>query len=232
MNNKKLVVSPRVIFQVLFFIVFLPFLPLIFSWRWDWWEAWIFGILSIVNFVVSRVLAIRRHPDLAVERSQIMQQEDTKTWDKTLLTLMGYSWIFTLLVIGFDELMGWSAGFGMAVKMIALVIILGGYALSTYALIENRFFSGVVRLQTDRGQKIISSGPYRWMRHPGYAGGMLVYLATPFLLDSIYAFLPAAITTGIMVVRTALEDRFLQEELEGYDEYAKQVRYRLLPGVW
>ena len=104
--------------------------------------------------------------------------------------------------------------------------------LASYALIENRFFSGMVRLQIDRGQKVVSSGPYRWMRHPGYAGALLTYLATPLFLDSLWAFLPVVALLIVLVIRTALEDRTLGAELEGYRDYAQRVRYRLLPGVW
>jgi protein-S-isoprenylcysteine O-methyltransferase Ste14 len=113
-----------------------------------------------------------------------------------------------------------------------LVAILAGYAWASYALLENRFFSGVVRIQSERGHHVVSSGPYRWMRHPGYAGALLAALATPVFLDSRWAFLPAVLLTAILVVRTALEDRVLHDELAGYREYAERVRYRLLPGVW
>ena len=112
------------------------------------------------------------------------------------------------------------------------MIILTGFALGTYALVENRFFSSVVRIQTDRGHQVVSSGPYRWMRHPGYTGGILTYLATPIFLDSNWAFLASLVITILLIVRTALEDRTLQTELEGYNEYAEEVRFRLLPGVW
>ncbi len=110
--------------------------------------------------------------------------------------------------------------------------MLGGYALTSYALVENRFFSGMVRLQTDRGQTVVSSGPYRWMRHPGYAGALLVYLVTPLFFDSALAYLPTLLVIGLYVLRTSLEDGFLQEELAGYRDYATRVRYRLLPGIW
>ena len=117
-------------------------------------------------------------------------------------------------------------------KILALVIILAGYALGSYALIENRFFSGMVRIQTDRGHQVVSSGPYRWMRHPGYVGAMLTYLATPIFLDSFWALLPAFFLLVVIVVRTSLEDQVPQDELDGYREYSQIVRYRLLPGVW
>jgi len=107
-----------------------------------------------------------------------------------------------------------------------------GYALGSYALIENAYFSGVVRIQADRGQHVVSSGPYRWLRHPGYAGTLLAYLATPFLLDSAWALLPALFLAAVLILRTRLEDQTLQAELDGYRDYAQRVRYRLLPGVW
>jgi protein-S-isoprenylcysteine O-methyltransferase Ste14 len=136
------------------------------------------------------------------------------------------------LIAGLDALFGWSPPFSLPLKILSLVIILAGYALGSYALIENRFFSGMVRIQADRGHQVVTSGPYRWMRHPGYAGALLAYLATPLFLDSGWAFLPAVLIVIVLIIRTRLEDRALQDELEGYAEYAKRVRYRLLPGVW
>jgi protein-S-isoprenylcysteine O-methyltransferase Ste14 len=136
------------------------------------------------------------------------------------------------LVAGLDALLDWSPTFSLSVKILSLAVILAGYALASYALIENRFFSGMVRIQTDRGHHVVSSGPYRWVRHPGYAGSLLAYLATPLFLDSRWAFLPAVFITIILVIRTDLEDRTLQDELEGYRDYTRGVCYRLLPGVW
>jgi len=97
---------------------------------------------------------------------------------------------------------------------------------------ENRYFSGVVRIQSDRGQQVISTGPYRMVRHPGYSGGLLTYLAVPIFLDSLWAFVPVVLLVIILVVRTRLEDKLLQEQLEGYRDYAGRVRSRLLPGIW
>ena len=232
MSDQQRTITPRVIVQLLFFIVFIPFLPLLISRHWDWWEAWIYAILSILGFAISRVLAARRHPDLIAERARYMQHENAKPWDKRLAPLLGIGGGLVLLVAGLDELFGWSPAFSLPLKILSLMIILAGYVLGSYALIENRFFSGMVRLQTDRGQQVVSSGPYRWMRHPGYAGALLTYLAIPIFLDSSWAFLPTVFITIVLVIRTALEDRFLQDELEGYRDYVKRVRYRLLPGVW
>ena len=232
MTSQPKIISPRVIVQYLFLVVVIPFLPLLISGRWDWWEAWVYAIISILGFAISRVRSTRRHPDLIAERARYMQHENAKPWDKRLAPLLGLGGILIMVVAGMDALFGWSPTFSLPLKILALLIILAGYALGSYALIENRFFSGMVRLQTDRGHQVVSSGPYRWMRHPGYAGALLTYLATPLFLDSLWAFLPTVLITIVLVIRTALEDRFLQDELEGYRDYARRVRDRLLPGVW
>ena len=232
MNNQQRTISPRVVVLMLFFVVVIPFLPLLISWRWDWWEAWVYAIIGIVGFAISRALAARRHPDLLAERARFMQHENAQPWDKLLAPLVGLGSGLVPLVVGLEALFDWSSTVSWPVKILALVIILAGYALASYALIENRFFSGMVRIQTDRGHHVVSSGPYRWLRHPGYAGALLTYLATPLFLDSRWAFLPAVFVTILLVIRTGLEDRVLQAELEGYRDYVRQVRYRLLPGVW
>ena len=221
MNSQQRTISPRVVILMLFFIVVIPFLPLLISWRWDWWEAWVYAIIGILGFAISRALAARRHPDLLAERARFMQHENAKSWDKFLAPLLGLGGGLILLVAGLDMLFDWSPTFSLPVKIVSLVIILAGYALGSYALIENRFFSGMVRIQTDRGHQVVSSGPYRWMRHPGYAGALLTYLATPLFLDSRWAFLPTVFIMILLVIRTALEDRVLQDELAGYRDYVR-----------
>lgn len=230
--QQKILSSPRVVIQLLFFVVVIPFLPLLISRRWEWWEAWMYAIIYILGFVISRALAAHRHPDLLAERARFMQHENAKLWDKWLAPLVGLGGGLIPLVAGLDTLFGWSLRFSLPVKILALAVILAGYAIGSYALIENRFFSGMVRIQTERGHHIVSSGPYSWLRHPGYAGAILTYLATPIFLDSGWAFLPATLFTILLVIRTALEDRVLQAELIGYRDYTTRVHYRLLPGVW
>src|SRR3972149_5549878 len=157
MNNQQRIITPRVIVQMLFFVVVIPFLPLLISRRWDWWEAWVYAFIGILSFAISRVLVARRYPDLIAERARIMQHEDAKPWDKLLAPLLGLGGGLVLLVAGLEALLDWSATFSLPVKIVSLVIILAGYVLGSYALIENRFFSGMVRIQTDRGHQDISS---------------------------------------------------------------------------
>jgi len=231
MENQK-TFTPRTVLLMLFFIIVIPFLPLLISQRWGWLEAWVYAIVAILGFAVSRALTARRHPDLLAERARFLQHEDAKAWDKLLSPLVGLGGGLIPLVAGLDALYEWSPTFDFETKIISLAILLIGYIISSYALIENRFFSGMVRIQTDRGHHVVSSGPYRWVRHPGYAGALLTYLVTPLFLDSVWAYLPVFFITGILFFRTALEDRTLQDELAGYREYARRVRYRLIPGIW
>ena len=234
MNNQHQAITFRVIVPLLFVIVIVivSLLPLLISGRWNWLEGWIYALVNILGFVMSRALAARRHPDLLAERARMMQHTDATSWDKRLAPMVVVGGMLIAPVVGLDARFDWSPTFSSTVKIISLIIMLGGFALGSYALIENRFFSGVVRIQTDRGHHVISSGPYRWVRHPGYAGAIMNYLATPLFLDAVWAFVPAVLVTILLVIRTRLEDKTLQTELEGYHEYASRVRYRLLPRIW
>jgi protein-S-isoprenylcysteine O-methyltransferase Ste14 len=231
-SHQQSPITLRVIVLMLFFIVGVPFFPLLISWRWGWWEAWAYAVIGILGFAISRALAARRNPDLLRERARFMRHDNAKPWDKLLAPLVGLGGGLIPLVAGLDARFGWSPAFSVPVKIASLAVIVAGYVLASYALVENRFFSGMVRIQTDRGHQVVSSGPYRWMRHPGYAGALLAYFATPVLLDSFWALLPVALVTGVLLLRTALEDRTLHDELPGYRDYAARVRYRLLPGIW
>lgn len=225
-------ITPGTVLLLLVFIVVVPLSPLLISWRWGWWEAWVYAAVAILGFVVSRALAARHHPDLLAERGRFLRHENAEPWDRVLAPLLGLGSGLIPLMAGLDARFGWSAPFSLPLKIAAMDLILAAYVLGSYALIENAYFSGMVRMQTDRGQRVVTSGPYRWVRHPGYAGSLVVYVATPVFLDSAWAFVPAAFLVLVLVIRTGLEDRTLREQLEGYKEYAREVRSRLVPGVW
>ena len=226
--------TPRTIVQLVLVLVVMPLLPMIISGAWGWWEAWIYAGVSFFGFIVSRRLASRRHPDILAERARSMGLENAKSWDKILAPSMALGSVMPLAVAGMDKLFGWTGidPFGLAVKIISLIVILLGYVLGSWALVENKFFSGVVRIQNDRGHHVVTTGPYRFIRHPGYSGSLLVYLMAPLFLDSLWAFIPTVLLVGIVFLRTSLEDRTLQDELPGYKEYAQKAHYRLLPGIW
>jgi len=232
MSAQTKLLTGRTVMRLIVVLIVFPLIPMILSGDWAWWEAWAYAILNILSFVASRVLAAQRHPDLLAERARSIDLQGAKSWDKILAPMLAFGNLLILIVAGLDRLFDWTLPFSPGTKIVALIVMLLGYLLGSWALIENRFFSGVVRIQTDRGHRVVSTGPYRLIRHPGYAGALWAYLAIPLLLDSAWAFIPALLLVGVLVLRTALEDRTLQEELPGYKEFARKTRFRLIPWVW
>jgi protein-S-isoprenylcysteine O-methyltransferase Ste14 len=213
--------------------LFIPILLFICAGDLGWWQAWIFSLLIMAVGILSSLWAERRHPGLLVERTRSYSAQDVKPWDKVLAPLMAVSISFPLVIVaGLDHRFGWSPVFPLWLSILGLVLISLGYFLAAWALAENRFFSGTVRIQTERGHAVCDSGPYRIMRHPGYAGNILPLPGIVLALGSVWTLIPAAVALIITVTRTALEDRTLQEELLGYRDYAKRVRYRLFPGIY
>ena len=198
-----------------------------------WWQAWVFSLLFVAAGLGGRFLAERRHPGLLAERQNIDNIQTVKAWDKVLAPLMALSLSLPLVIVaGLDHRFGWSPAFPLWLILLGFFLIAFGYAFAVWALVENRFFSSVVRIQTDRGHVVCDSGPYRIVRHPGYGGNILPLLGIVLALSSLWTLIPAAAALVIAVIRTALEDRTLQEELPGYKEYARRVRYRLLPWIY
>ena len=198
-----------------------------------WWQAWVYSLLFVAAGLGGRLLAERRHPGLLAERQNIDNIQTVKAWDKVLAPLMALSIGLPLVIVaGLDHRFGWSPAFPLWLILLGFFLIAFGYAFAVWALVENRFFSSVVRIQTDRGHVVCDSGPYRIVRHPGYAGNILPLLGIVLALSSLWTLIPAAVALAIAVIRTALEDRTLQEDLPGYKEYARLVRYRLFPGIY
>ncbi len=222
-------ISPKILLQLILVLVVVPFLPMLIPWRWGWWEAWVYALVNIIGFIASRTMISE---DLRRERARATEHENIEPWDLKLVKLISLGLLSVPLSVGLEARFGSLVTFGLSVKLIAIALLLGGYAFATWALVTNRFFSGVVRIQEDRGHEVVDSGPYRIVRHPGYLGTLIVYLGTPLLLDSIWTYLPVLLLTSVFVRRTALEDLTLQEKLPGYAEYTQRTRYRLLPGVW
>ena len=232
MNTQAKFMSIRTIVQLVLVLIVMPLLPMLISGAWAWWEAWIYAVLTFFGFMISRGLASRRHPDILDERARSMGLQGAKSWDKILAPVVALGSFVILIVAGVDKLNGWTAPYSITAKIATVIVIVLGYALGTWALVENKFFSGIVRIQSDRGHRVVTTGPYRFVRHPGYAGALWTYLAMPILLDSIWAFIPALLLVFALVLRTSLEDQTLQAELPGYKEYTQKTRYRLFPGIW
>lgn len=224
--------TPKTVLRLALILLIFPLIPMLISGVWAWWEAWVYAGLNVLGFIVSRALAVRRTPDILIERARSMELPDAKPWDKVLAPLLAFGGLLILIVAGLDKLWGWTSPYPLTAKLVSVSVMILGYACSSWALIENKFFSGVVRIQTDRGHYVVTTGPYRFVRHPGYAAALWTYLATPILLDSAWAFIPTALLIGILILRTSLEDRTLQAELPGYKEFTQKTRYRLIPWIW
>ncbi len=162
-----------------------------------------------------------------------MDREDVSPADKFLVSLIAiFGPIVVLLVAGLDHRFGWTHPLPPLVPWIALFLAALGILLGTWAMLENRYFSAVVRIQKDRKQTVVSTGPYRFVRHPSYIGGVVVFLCIPFILNSYWALIPAGVIIAGYLIRTAMEDRKLRAELEGYSDYARRVAWRWIPGIW
>jgi protein-S-isoprenylcysteine O-methyltransferase Ste14 len=231
-KNQQSASFVRAAVMLLIGLVLIPLLPVLISGRLGWWQVWVLAAVVILSFLVSRAVAARRNPGILAERASYGRHENVQPWDRWLSPLTAFGSAFILLAAGLEARFNGPAGFSFAVQVPGMALILFGYGLASYAFVENAFFSGTVRLQTERGHHVISSGPYGWVRHPGYAGSLLASLGMPLWLDSAWSFLPAAAVAALIFLRTRLEDRFLQESLPGYRNYARKVRYRLLPGIW
>ncbi len=200
---------------------------------WGWWQAWIYSAVLVAAGVLGRMEAEKRHPGLMAERTSLDKAASIKPWDKVLSPLMSLSVGFPLhIVAALDHRNGWSAALPLWLNLLGLVLCTAGYAFAIWALVENRFFSSVVRIQADRGHTVCDSGPYRFVRHPGYIGNILPLPGIVLALSSLWTILPAAFALVVIILRTVLEDRTLQAKLPGYKEYAGRVRYRLVPGVF
>ena len=211
----------------------IPLVLLISGWDIGWWQAWLYSALIITAGIAPRILAEKRHPGLLAERGKFGKAQGIKSWDKVLAPLMALSMTFPLYIVaGLDHRFGWSPVFPVGLHILGFLLIGLGYAFAGWALVENRFFSSVVRIQTDRGHAVCDSGPYRIVRHPGYAGNVLALPGIVLALGSVWTIIPGIAALIITLTRTALEDKTLKEELQGYKSYASRVRFRLIPGIY
>ena len=225
--------SRFVVFGMIWGIVWLAILGLILyatSGQWNWPLAWAYLGFHAAILVAGSFLAIHRDPEFTSERTQA--KEGTKIWDKWLSgPLFSPLWLAIYVVAGLDKRHGWSPGL-TPVAIAAVVVSALGYLIPVWAMATDRFYGRYVRIQTDRGHTVVTTGPYRFVRHPAYAGLILFMLASALALESLWALIPAATVVVVLILRTALEDRTLLAELAGYREYAQRTRYRLLPGLW
>ena len=202
--------------------------------RLDLPRAWLFVAVSFVWMSGNVVVLALADPELLNHRGEWKKKKDAKAWDrKLLLPVFG---VFGMCVLPF--VMGLDVGryhwsnLGLWATVLGVALFSLGWILLTWAMLVNTHFEATVRIQTDRDHRVVTAGPYAVVRHPGYVGASLWALGSPLIVGSAYGLIPAAITAGLLVLRTGLEDKTLQAELAGYADYAQRVHYRLLPGIW
>lgn len=211
--------------MVLVFSV-LVFLP---AGRLDWTLGWIYMGLVALNVIITWGCLLRWNPVLIERRMRFAK--GTKTWDKVWAVLYAPVFIAVYVVAGIEVREGVSS-LPWITWLLGLGIFVPGSALPIWSMVVNPFFEKTVRIQTEHGHRVVDTGPYAYVRHPGYAGFIGWILSTPLLLGSAWATIPALLAVVGIVIRTALEDRTLRAELPGYSEYSERVRFRLIPGIW
>ncbi len=195
-----------------------------------WLRGWIWVLSTLLLEIVTLMVLAERAPETLNQRG---------TWHagvKPFEKLFIFCWLLvgeliTPIIAGLDRRFEWSQ-LPMALLYCGIFLIALAWPFGTWAMIVNEHFEQFVRIQTDRQHQVVTSGPYRIVRHPGYGAIIVGAVAMPLILGSWWTFIPAGAMILLFIIRTALEDRTLRQELEGYEAYAQQVRYRLLPGLW
>lgn len=215
---------------VAIFFVLIAVILFLAAGRLNWTWAWVYLGICLVSVLINAPIMLRTSPETIAERGEF---RITEKWDKVVSGLYALAMYFALpLVAGLDVRFDWPPDLSVAWHVAGAVVLAVGLGLGSWAMIANAYFSTAVRIQSDRGHTVCSSGPYRFVRHPGYAGFILQALGVPILLGSLWALIPGLTATVLMIIRTSFEDRMLQAELTGYQDYVQKVRYRLVPGIW
>jgi protein-S-isoprenylcysteine O-methyltransferase Ste14 len=220
--------------RVFLFLLMLPpyialfvFLP---AGTWGWIRGWLFVVAFLAVTLVIFLYLWRVNPEVVIARSR--PHQGTKRWDTALLWLLLPAMMAIMPVAALDDgryhwfpLPWWACVTGYSLFFL-------GIGLTTWAEAVNKFFEPTVRIQTDRGHIVIETGPYALVRHPGYAGATVMAVGIALCLGSLYALIPAVLTSLLLILRTQWEDQTLQAELTGYSNYARRVRYKWIPGIW
>jgi len=221
--------GPKIIFGTVVVALVIVLLFLLAG-RWNWFEGWAFIGIGTLGQGISALCVRFKNPGLLSKRGEM--GKGTKAWDKFVLGAFGVAYLAILTVGALDArhewsvMAGWLWGVGVVLYLFFVIVV-------TWAMCVNPFFEKTVRIQSERGHRVIDSGPYRVIRHPGYLGSSVGFtLGTPLVLASWWALVPAFAGVVCLVIRTMLEDRALRRELPGYEAYAQRVRYRLVPGIW
>jgi protein-S-isoprenylcysteine O-methyltransferase Ste14 len=198
--------------------------------KWDWLWGWVYFALLVSAMAAHVFVLVPINPALLADRAGGMRQPGAKRWDIQLATLASLAYFTILIVAALDERWVWTGEVSLSLHLFGALLFITGWVFFLWAMACNPFFSESVRIHADH--RVATQGPYRIVRHPGYFGNVIGCLGQPLLLGSWWAYIPAILTIIAFAVRTALEDKTLREELNGYSDFSERVRYRLIPGLW
>jgi protein-S-isoprenylcysteine O-methyltransferase Ste14 len=231
MNNELKEVLIKAFIAMIFYAAVVAFIFFCCAGRTDIPRAWIFFIVNLFYYLVPIVVLFKLNPELLIHRMK--RKKDAKLWDKILVRIFLLIGIYGVVIVaGFDiGRYNWSY-LGLSYAVVGYILYLFSGIVTVWTMAVNRHFEPMVRIQKDRGHKVVRDGPYKYIRHPGYFGMFFWLLSVPLILGSLYAFIPTLVAIVLLILRTLLEDKTLRKELSGYKEYAHEVRYRLMPGIW
>jgi protein-S-isoprenylcysteine O-methyltransferase Ste14 len=210
------------------FIFFCALLAMFFlpAGTWTYWEAWVYLAIVFIPMVLALIYFIKKFPEVLERRMRMREKESGQ---KLIAKLFFLYFLLIFLLPGFDKRFGWSDS-PVGVVIVADILVLVGYGFIVLVVRVNQYASRII--EVEQGHQIITHGPYAIVRHPMYAGGLLLYLFSPMALGSYWAMIPALLIIPLLVARILNEEKVLVRDLDGYEEYLQSTKYRLIPGLW
>src|SRR5262245_9125745 len=219
----------NVIATALFFPVFI----LLLAGNWSWVEGWIFALWMVAMIEFTTIYLFFKDPALLAERARLPNAEDQKAWDKVLIIVIFIIAIAWLIILPLDaQRFHWSPVFPLWLKIVGGCLLIPALYFLEKPPMDNTYLSAMVRVQSERKQRVITTGVYGFVRHPLYLGAALMMLGMPLLVCSVYGLVLSVLGLLMLAGRILGEEKMTIGELEGYEEYRKKVKYRLLPYVW
>lgn len=218
------------IFQLLMLVILQAVILFVSAGSLRWSAGWWYIGLYFALLLVASVILLPTRSEVVAERSK--GTKGGKSWDLWITRLIAIPTLGVLALAGLDQRWNWTLPLPLWVRLIGALGLGAGYAMVVWAMYSNPYFSQVVRIQSERDHIAVTSGPYRFIRHPGYLGMTISMLGTVLLLDSLWGLICFALYLVLVITRTTLEDRTLRAELPGYPDYVSHTKYRLFPGIW
>jgi len=229
MNNNRLSkreLTTKVFARILIFIPVLLAMFFLTAGTFAYWEAWVYLAVTLVPMFFFLAYFLKYDPELLERRMRMKEKEAEQ---KLIIKIASLCYVLTFLLPGFDQRFQWSdVPVGVVIAADALVLL--GYGMVFFVMRENRYASRIIEVEP--GQQVITSGPYSIVRHPMYLGVLLMFLSAPLALGSYWAIIPALLIPPTLVARIRNEEKVLERDLEGYQQYMQKTKYRLIPGIW